>query len=198
MKKIKQSFAVKALSSAFIFCLAAQSEAASVTVQIDAYIDGSSFLKIQGNTIWWEHETFSAPGQWAHGDAPPPLPTVVNGHNWFPDWSRLPLWVGFEPCTATAPSSCASDKVSGLLPALSTGLPLSLTALSARGQVQLENPSAANDYTASIYFDDLYIGGADWYSIELTYDTPPVPVPAAAWLFGSGLLGLAGLKRRSA
>lgn len=27
--------------------------------------------------------------------------------------------------------------------------------------------------------------------------TPPVPVPGAVWLFGSGLLGLLGLKRRS-
>lgn len=27
--------------------------------------------------------------------------------------------------------------------------------------------------------------------------TPPVPVPGAVWLFGSGLLGLIGLKRRS-
>jgi hypothetical protein len=27
--------------------------------------------------------------------------------------------------------------------------------------------------------------------------TPTVPVPAAAWLFGSGLLGLAGLRRRA-
>lgn len=33
----------------------------------------------------------------------------------------------------------------------------------------------------------------------VTYDdsyVPPVPVPAAAWLFGSGLLGLIGIKRR--
>jgi hypothetical protein len=26
--------------------------------------------------------------------------------------------------------------------------------------------------------------------------TSPVPVPAAAWLFGSGLLGLVGIARR--
>jgi len=29
-----------------------------------------------------------------------------------------------------------------------------------------------------------------------TVEVPPVPVPAAAWLFGSGLLGLAGVMRR--
>ena len=32
----------------------------------------------------------------------------------------------------------------------------------------------------------------------LVRDTTVVPVPAAAWLFGSGLLGLVGLARRKA
>ncbi len=30
----------------------------------------------------------------------------------------------------------------------------------------------------------------------LVQDTTPTPIPAAAWLFGSGLLGLVGLRRR--
>ena len=33
----------------------------------------------------------------------------------------------------------------------------------------------------------------DW---QLTFSPQPVPVPAAAWLFGSALVGLAGLKRK--
>lgn len=83
-----------------------------------------------------------------------------------------------------------------MLPALPLAAQLiSLTILSARTPVQLDDPSAANGYTASIHFDD-YFGGAEWYSIELTYNTPEVPLPAATWLFGSGLLGLAGLARK--
>ncbi len=35
-------------------------------------------------------------------------------------------------------------------------------------------------------------------STELIVDIQPVPVPAALWLFGSGLLGLVGLARRKA
>jgi hypothetical protein len=44
-------------------------------------------------------------------------------------------------------------------------------------------------------------GFQGYWHFEGTYEgdtviPPPVPVPAAAWLFGSGLLGLAGLARR--
>ena len=194
MEYVQLPSAAKVLSSVFALCVAIQAHAAPVTVQIDAYIDGSSWLRIQGNTLWWEHETFAAPGQW-DGDVPPPLPTVVDGQNWYPDWSRLPQGNPFELCVAEAPFSCASDKISGLLPALADGTSVGLTVLSARGVVQAENPSAANDHTASIYFYD-YLGGADWYRVELSYETPDVPVPAAAWLFGSGLAGLAGFARR--
>ncbi len=45
--------------------------------------------------------------------------------------------------------------------------------------------SAATAYTMSgVYYDNFNLAG-----------TPAVPVPAAAWLFGSGLLGLVGVAR---
>jgi hypothetical protein len=34
--------------------------------------------------------------------------------------------------------------------------------------------------------------------VSLTFDVTPVPVPTAAWLFGSALLGLVAVKRRNA
>ena len=43
------------------------------------------------------------------------------------------------------------------------------------------------------------IGSETYFEIDdisITVDTPAVPVPAAAWLFGSGLLGLIGIARR--
>ena len=39
-------------------------------------------------------------------------------------------------------------------------------------------------------------GGAGSYSVSLWGTTAPVPVPAAVYLFGSGLIGLIGLARR--
>jgi hypothetical protein len=37
-----------------------------------------------------------------------------------------------------------------------------------------------------------------WDNISITADVSAVPVPAAAWLFGSALLGLGAVKRRKA
>jgi len=39
-------------------------------------------------------------------------------------------------------------------------------------------------------------GSLFWDDASLTATTPAVPVPAAVWLFGSGLLGLVGVARR--
>lgn len=44
------------------------------------------------------------------------------------------------------------------------------------------NPSCVSD----VYFDN----------VSVTADVSAVPVPAAAWLFGSGLIGLVGMARR--
>ena len=47
-----------------------------------------------------------------------------------------------------------------------------------------------------IKFDGNLVTGAPVTGRTLAIDVSPVPVPAAAWLFGSGLLGLVGVARR--
>jgi hypothetical protein len=48
--------------------------------------------------------------------------------------------------------------------------------------------SGGNNYTAFNTFADA--------TVTVTYDYSPVPLPAAAWLLGSGVVGLVGLGRR--
>ena len=40
-----------------------------------------------------------------------------------------------------------------------------------------------------------FAGFSPFFSINTDYSAP-IPIPAAAWLFGSGLLGLVGVARR--
>ena len=40
------------------------------------------------------------------------------------------------------------------------------------------------------------VGDAPYATVDYTYEVSSVPVPAAVWLFGSALLGLAGVARR--
>ena len=64
------------------------------------------------------------------------------------------------------------------------------------------NFTAIGQGTNSFTLNDSTTNPWQGINIDLTYDTfnplivAAVPVPAAAWLFGSGLLGLIGLSRR--
>lgn len=53
-----------------------------------------------------------------------------------------------------------------------------------------------NTYTSEVRIlgGERMVAGIDNY--RASYRTPEVPIPAAAWLFGSGLLGITGIARR--
>jgi hypothetical protein len=66
------------------------------------------------------------------------------------------------------------------------------------GTSQINFDDASNPYPA-ITFTDTFIGTAfdqDKLSMGFNYSITAIPVPAAAWLFSSGLLGLLGTARR--
>ena len=50
--------------------------------------------------------------------------------------------------------------------------------------------------TYLIVFDGLDASGGRISGNTLAVDLAPIPVPAAAWLFGTGLIGLIGVARR--
>ena len=53
------------------------------------------------------------------------------------------------------------------------------------------------DGTLTLSWSSLIVGGPfDGFTGSWTMDIQEVPVPAAVWLFGSGLLGLVGVARR--
>ena len=59
--------------------------------------------------------------------------------------------------------------------------------------------AAAPDNTASVDFNVLVLapaGGSGYFDSISAESVPAIPVPAAVWLFGSGLLGLVGVARR--
>jgi hypothetical protein len=63
--------------------------------------------------------------------------------------------------------------------------------------VEWGNGTAGDPYGMTAYFDTLdFIGYRNPSELWVEFDVTAVPVPAAVWLFGSGLLGLAGVARR--
>jgi hypothetical protein len=77
--------------------------------------------------------------------------------------------------TSTIPPGTAGTNPSGTLPLITDSI---------GGTPMPDGPFPANN------------ANFDIMSIHVTNIIPDVPIPAAVWLFGSGLLGLAGIARR--
>ena len=69
------------------------------------------------------------------------------------------------------------------------------TAVSLYGVTGNGNNSTVQSYVLG---DNLTLSASGLLSVAAGSVTPPVPLPAAVWLFGSGLLGLLGVGRRRA
>jgi hypothetical protein len=140
--------------------------AAADYYDIRAYIDGVSDLVIKGNTVQWHNSSAYVPGKFPGTNAPTTITTNSNPDpiDWFPDW----------------PSGTYGDVWSSVHTGLTPALPhipqrVTLTKVQARKDISiLQYPSAANDYTLIVRFDDGLPGGADWY--EARVDFVPVPV----------------------
>jgi len=154
--------------------------AGTCTIQVSAWIDGRSHLILRGNTAQWHHYDYTAPGR----EDMLTEPTIINGSNWYPVWPDVPN-------AANHDCDCDSDVFNGVFPPLpSTDMTLSLKEIQVRDQVSIvEQPSAGNNYTLIIEFNDNSSGGADWYTIEFDFECQDSPVPTLnQW--GMIILGL--------
>jgi hypothetical protein len=78
-----------------------------------------------------------------------------------------------------------------------TGIGPSLTfASGALFDFDFQKPGSPAFNSSFLFFDDFDQMFGDWTDLSLTVVPTAVPVPAAVWLFGSGLLGLMGMARR--
>jgi hypothetical protein len=151
----------------------------TITIDVQAFIDGRDLLVIQGNTLQWDHLDYSAVGTWNGSNATTNITTTLNGvpqnqYNWLPTWS--------------APLNTAqwSSVFTGLTPALpssnmlsSGDMSVSLDTISARDSLTIyQLPTASNNYALILDFNDDPSSGATWYDALITIT---FPLPATRW-----------------
>ena len=130
-----------------------------VTLHVRAYIDGTSNLIVRGDIVYWHHLGAAAPGRLLEANEP----TVLNGVAWYPTWPDT-------PDSENRGCDCDSSTYVGAPPLAMQDQIVSLEIIQARHTVNIiQQPTAANDYTLIIGFDDSPPGGADWYEISIGY-----------------------------
>ena len=124
-------------------------------LRIISLIDGSDFVKIRGNQIWFEHRGWQLPGKTQDfASGPADEPTLLNAFEWKPVWNGN-----------------LSEPLAGRIPALpARSAEIKLNPHQARGAASIvEQPSAANDFTLTLLLDDDAAGGAEWYDVTLDW-----------------------------
>jgi RNA polymerase sigma factor (sigma-70 family) len=140
---------------------ASQPAAAPVTVTVRALIDGHDHLILKGATAQWRHFEFAAPGRINGRNEP----TIINGVSWTPQWddSDMDKEVRVE--------KSMSDKFEQIQPSIPNApMTVSLQKIRCRGDATIaQQPSADNDFTTIVDFDDNAAAGAAWYQVTLTF-----------------------------
>ena len=112
---------------------------------IRVFIDGSDVVKLSGNRLWFEHETFKLPEK----------AISVNGKAWSPNWkdNESSAFEGISPAfTPRDPQKIQISKRAG------------------RGEVTIvEMPTTENNETLAFRISDSDFNGADWYEIAVSW-----------------------------
>lgn len=132
-----------------------------VVLNIRAYIDGRTQLIIQGNTVYWHHFEFDAPGRQEY--EPEDKPTYLNQEEWYPTWPDI-------PDRSNDFCDCASSIYQGVPYLAEREQRVWLDVVAGRERVAVvQQPTSENNFTMILEVDDRYSDGADWYDINLNY-----------------------------
>ncbi len=117
---------------------------------------------------------------------------------WNVTWNGIPainMGGGFQDCGTTSDGKCVDNAGNDLSGTYDNGTQLAT--------ITCSNASCSASSTFTLTYDakvpqgDPSGFGGTPYGLQLAGSIPPhIPVPAAAWLFGSGLVGLVGVARR--
>jgi hypothetical protein len=105
-------------------------------------------------------------------------PTIINGVKWVPTWEDSDV----SPEVRLAKSK--SDTFNQVEPVVAAAaMVVTLEKIRCRENASVvQQPSAENDFTTIVEFDDSRTGGADWYELKLTF-TPAGEVRGCASFF---------------
>ena len=145
------------------FCI----DAAAYSLTVRAWIDGESQLIIQGNTVQWHNLSYTAPGYRIPGEPPEPtyLTTVDMG---------IVAWAPTTWSNGTSGDTTSEQFTDLDAPLAAVDQTVTLEAIDVRdGATIVQQPTAANDYTLIVDFNDSVSGGAYWYELSLEYIASP-------------------------
>jgi prepilin-type processing-associated H-X9-DG protein len=132
-------------------------------------IDGADLVHIQGNSVWYEHQSWGLPGQADDGAW---HATYVNGVAWNPTWSGE-FSSKFTDLRPSMPSDHIADTT--------------LETVHGRGKIVLvQKPGPANRFEAIVLLDDTAPLGADWYEFKLNWFSDSTPALVSPMLSPAG------------
>jgi hypothetical protein len=154
-------FVAQAKKTPFFYGMESTSSSQPVVLHVRAYIDGLSQLIIQGDTVYWHHLDWAAPGR--HFDAGSNQPTYLNDAKWEPTWPDIP-----DP--ENRDCKCDSSPYQGIPTMASTNQQAWVEVVDARGIAKvIQQPATKNDFTLVIEFNDNELMGPAWYEVTVSY-----------------------------
>jgi hypothetical protein len=143
-------------------------------------------LIIQGTTLQWDHFDYAAPGRLDGVNEPTIITTTLNGVTQMNGVDWIPTWPYPPPNPIRFPT--LSSVFTGLTPTIPNTTDVTLTVINARDSLTIaQMPTASNDYTTLLEFNDDPSAGAAWYEGLLTFVFSTVSSTSGYNLIGTNL-----------